>query len=259
MRVSVICPTTQCCWAHPNGPRIAKARTLRASGILPTKAQRRALRAFKLTRITRKTRSSYFKLDLGVALQSAVPVPELEMVMHCAFGSAYHRQPVHSTQKIASSPRARYRQRPPCRPGGIIAATIAHRHQLDRSGNEDHGGPLLAGVQASTSIAPTHPIHRSQQTTDVIQSDEYIIAYDKIKRALATHGASLADAVKQVVYVTDVRYQSDVAKCRREAYGDGPIPANTFAPMPGDVRVAVRRGRTNPTDSDGAACYLPDQ
>src|SRR5262245_6139405 len=36
-------------------------------------------------------------------------------------------------------------------------------------------------------------------------------AYDKIKRALATHGASLADAVKQVVYVTDVRYQSDVA------------------------------------------------
>jgi 2-iminobutanoate/2-iminopropanoate deaminase len=58
-------------------------------------------------------------------------------------------------------------------------------------------------------------------------------AYDKIKRALATHGASLADAVKQVVYVTDVRYQSDVAKCRREAYGDGPIPANTFLVISG--------------------------
>src|SRR6476660_9713581 len=53
-------------------------------------------------------------------------------------------------------------------------------------------------------------------------------AYDKIKRALATHGASLADAVKQVVYVTDVRYQAEDAKCRREAYGDGPIPVNTF-------------------------------
>ena len=53
-------------------------------------------------------------------------------------------------------------------------------------------------------------------------------AYDKIKRLLATHGASLADAVKQVVYVTDVRFQADVAKCRREAYADGPIPANTF-------------------------------
>src|SRR5215468_2484652 len=53
-------------------------------------------------------------------------------------------------------------------------------------------------------------------------------AYDKIKRLLATHGATLADAVKQVVYVTDIRYQADVAKCRREAYGEGPIPANTF-------------------------------
>src|SRR5215831_14970604 len=53
-------------------------------------------------------------------------------------------------------------------------------------------------------------------------------AYDKIKRLLATHGATLADAVKQVVYVTDIRYQADVGKCRREAYGDGPIPANTF-------------------------------
>src|SRR6476660_761351 len=53
-------------------------------------------------------------------------------------------------------------------------------------------------------------------------------AYDKIKRLLAAYGASLADAVKQVVYVTDVRFQADVAKCRREAYGDGPIPANTF-------------------------------
>jgi enamine deaminase RidA (YjgF/YER057c/UK114 family) len=53
-------------------------------------------------------------------------------------------------------------------------------------------------------------------------------AYDKIKRLLAAHGATLADAVKQVVYVTDIRYQADVAKCRREAYGAGPIPANTF-------------------------------
>jgi enamine deaminase RidA (YjgF/YER057c/UK114 family) len=39
--------------------------------------------------------------------------------------------------------------------------------------------------------------------------DQCRYAYDKIKRALATQGASLADAVKQVVYVTDVRYQSE--------------------------------------------------
>src|SRR4030088_1457298 len=53
-------------------------------------------------------------------------------------------------------------------------------------------------------------------------------AYDKIKRLLAAHGASLADAVKQVVYVTDVRYQADVAKCRRGGYGGGAVPAHTL-------------------------------
>jgi len=60
-------------------------------------------------------------------------------------------------------------------------------------------------------------------------------AYDKIKRLLAAHGASLADAVKQVVYVTDVRFQADVGKCRAEAYGlpQGPIPANTFLVISG--------------------------
>ena len=58
--------------------------------------------------------------------------------------------------------------------------------------------------------------------------EQCLYAYDKIKRLLATHGATLADIVKQVVYVTDIRYQADVGKCRREAYGNGPIPANTF-------------------------------
>ena len=59
--------------------------------------------------------------------------------------------------------------------------------------------------------------------------EQCLYAYDKIKRLLATHGATLADVVKQVVYVTDIRYQADVARCRREAYGEnGPIPANTF-------------------------------
>ena len=43
-----------------------------------------------------------------------------------------------------------------------------------------------------------------------------------------SQGATLADVVKQIVYVTDIRYQADVGKCRKEAYGNGPIPANTF-------------------------------
>ena len=58
--------------------------------------------------------------------------------------------------------------------------------------------------------------------------EQCLYAYDKIKRLLAAHGGTLADIVKQVVYVTDIRYQGDVGRCRREAYGNGPIPANTF-------------------------------
>jgi 2-iminobutanoate/2-iminopropanoate deaminase len=84
----------------------------------------------------------------------------------------------------------------------------------------------LAGVGAEEENAPAGASAPIRHLGNPYEQCRY--AYDKIKRLLATHGASLADAVKQVVYVTDVRFQADVAKCRREAYGDGPIPANTF-------------------------------
>jgi enamine deaminase RidA (YjgF/YER057c/UK114 family) len=38
----------------------------------------------------------------------------------------------------------------------------------------------------------------------------------------------MADVVKQVTYVTDVRFQREAGECRREAYGDAPLPAHTF-------------------------------
>jgi 2-iminobutanoate/2-iminopropanoate deaminase len=60
------------------------------------------------------------------------------------------------------------------------------------------------------------------------------ITVNKRKHHLATRGATLADVVKQVVYVTDIRYHGDVGKCRREEYGQaGPIPANTFLVISG--------------------------
>jgi enamine deaminase RidA (YjgF/YER057c/UK114 family) len=64
-------------------------------------------------------------------------------------------------------------------------------------GAEDEGG--AAGASAPI-LHPGNPYEQCRY------------AYDKIKRLLATHGASLGDAVKQVVYVTDVRFQADVAK-----------------------------------------------
>ncbi|HZP79376.1 MAG TPA: RidA family protein [Pseudolabrys sp.] len=53
-------------------------------------------------------------------------------------------------------------------------------------------------------------------------------AYDKIKRLLAAHGASMNDVVKVVTYVTDIRNQVDAGKCRAEALGGAPQPVHTF-------------------------------
>lgn len=53
-------------------------------------------------------------------------------------------------------------------------------------------------------------------------------AYRKLKKVLARNGATMADVVKQVTYVTDARCQSTAGACRREAYGGAPLPAHTF-------------------------------
>ncbi len=53
-------------------------------------------------------------------------------------------------------------------------------------------------------------------------------AFDKIKRTLARHQATVADIVKIVTYVTDIRPAGDYFKCLTEALGDAPRPAHTF-------------------------------
>src|SRR5579859_6908333 len=53
-------------------------------------------------------------------------------------------------------------------------------------------------------------------------------AYDKIKRLLAAHGATMNDMVKVVTYVTDIRNQVDAGKCRAEALAGAPQPVHTF-------------------------------
>ena len=52
-------------------------------------------------------------------------------------------------------------------------------------------------------------------------------AYRKLKKVLARNGATMADVVKQVTYVTDIRHQKQASDCRREAYGET-LPAHTF-------------------------------
>jgi enamine deaminase RidA (YjgF/YER057c/UK114 family) len=53
-------------------------------------------------------------------------------------------------------------------------------------------------------------------------------AYDKIRRVLEKNGATLADTVKIVTYVTDIRFQMDAGKCRAEAFAGLPLPVHTF-------------------------------
>jgi len=53
-------------------------------------------------------------------------------------------------------------------------------------------------------------------------------AYEKIKRLLDKHGATLGDVVKMVSYLTDVRYQPDYGKCRVDAFGPHPLPVHTL-------------------------------
>jgi enamine deaminase RidA (YjgF/YER057c/UK114 family) len=53
-------------------------------------------------------------------------------------------------------------------------------------------------------------------------------AYSKLKNVLAKNGATMADVVKQVTYVTDIRHGRESTAIRTEAYGDAPLPAHTM-------------------------------
>jgi len=82
---------------------------------------------------------------------------------------------------------------------------------------------FLAGV-GSEDEGPTPGVIRHKD--DFFAQCKY--AYDKIKRLLDKHGATLADVVKMVTYVTDIRFQGDNGRCRREEFGSMPLPAHTF-------------------------------
>lgn len=84
----------------------------------------------------------------------------------------------------------------------------------------------LAGVGAEDEKAPAGASAPILHPGNPYEQCRY--AYDKIKRMLAQHGATLADVVKQTTYVTDIRYQRDAGTCRSEQYGDMPRPAHTF-------------------------------
>ncbi len=52
-------------------------------------------------------------------------------------------------------------------------------------------------------------------------------SYDKIKRVLGHHGATLADVVKITTYITDLRHRLTLGKCVGDTWG-----GVTFPPTP---------------------------
>lgn len=52
--------------------------------------------------------------------------------------------------------------------------------------------------------------------------------YEKIKKVLALHGATLGDVVRMVTYVTDIRHQPLYGPCRTGAFAGAALPAHTF-------------------------------
>ena len=84
----------------------------------------------------------------------------------------------------------------------------------------------LAGVGAEDETSPAGALPAVRHLGNVYEQCKY--SYDKIKRLLAAHGGTLGDTVKQVTYVTDIRFLAAVGRCRGEAFGGLPIPTNTF-------------------------------
>ena len=75
-----------------------------------------------------------------------------------------------------------------------------------------------------------HPEH--EDTGEPLYKDDFAAqlryAYKKLTAVLEKNGATMHDVVKQVTYVTDIRYWKDASQIRSEAYGDAPLPAHTF-------------------------------
>ena len=82
----------------------------------------------------------------------------------------------------------------------------------------------LAGVGSEDETATTGGAIR--HTDDVYAQCKY--AWDKVKRTLEKQNAMLSDIVKVTNYVTDMRAQPLVGKCRSEVLAGLPLPANTL-------------------------------
>jgi 2-iminobutanoate/2-iminopropanoate deaminase len=81
----------------------------------------------------------------------------------------------------------------------------------------------LAGVGAEDENGPRGKIRNPGDF-----GGQCLYAYDKIKRVLALHDASLADVVKITTYVTDMNNRLAMGKCIGEVWGTTTFPTHTL-------------------------------
>jgi enamine deaminase RidA (YjgF/YER057c/UK114 family) len=81
----------------------------------------------------------------------------------------------------------------------------------------------LAGVGAEDENGPRGNVRHHG---NFLEQCRY--AYDKIKRVLAHHGASLRDVVKITTYITDLRHRLTLGQCVKDTWGDVTFPTNTL-------------------------------
>ena len=82
----------------------------------------------------------------------------------------------------------------------------------------------LSGIGAEDA---DDPAGNARHPGDVYAQTVY--AFEKAKRLLAKHGATMADIIKITAYLVDVRGRADYQKARLEALAGIPaLPAHTF-------------------------------
>jgi enamine deaminase RidA (YjgF/YER057c/UK114 family) len=81
----------------------------------------------------------------------------------------------------------------------------------------------LAGVGAEDENGPRGNVRHHN---DLVAQCEY--AFDKIKRVLAAHGASLNHVVKITSYLTDMKNRVPYGQCLTRNFGAAPLPVHTL-------------------------------
>src|SRR5262245_39062281 len=92
-------------------------------------------------------------------------------------------------------------------------------------------GPWSLGVRAGDFVFVAGMRGVDPKSNALVEADEARIrqAFLNMKLIAESEGAGLRDAVRLVVYVTDmVRYRPLVNKIQQELWGDGPYPPRTI-------------------------------